>query len=695
MIKYPQTFRDETAVDSYKRSDGTTQQVADPYRWLENQDDPRTISWVKEQNQVTSNFINEKLTDQLHQEYMSRVNYEKFSWFRRRGSRLFFDKNPGLLNQSIIYFIDLDDSTQTEHVLIDPNSYAKDGTWSLSSIQISNSGKLVAYGYSQSGSDWVNFKVIRINGSEIEHLSDHLEYSKFSHPVWDQNETGFIYGRFPPPPTTTTTTTTTTTADTLDSSLGTENDVNEYQKLYYHRLGTQQSQDILIYESKEHSQYMFSVEFTTDYKYLVIYTSRDCNPEVNLSVITNWESVINDKTSTSFEEIKLVTDFNASYNLIHSVDDMFYLTTNLDAPLNRLIYFQLPKQSGQPLEIKSLVGQATDNLESVTSSSNKFYLSYLKDVQDVIKVYDIKGQYLYDIELPGPGCVSSFAANPYHTHIYFSFASFTYPSTIFYLNTIDDKVKLFKEPTVKNFNSNDYVCKQLFYNSKDGTRVPMFVVHKKDFAPKQSKPAPLMLYGYGGFEISLSPYFSLQNIFFIDKFDGVFVQANIRGGGEYGKEWHKNGSLHNKQNCFDDFISAAEYLMDQGYTTKDLITINGGSNGGLLVAATTNQRPDLFKVSIGEVGVYDMLKFHKFTVGSHWSSDYGCSEDPKDFDVLFGYSPINNVNLDAVKNKGITYPATLLLTGDHDDRVVPSHSKVPSIVLVVDTKFCWLPKKKT
>ncbi|GAM29013.1 hypothetical protein SAMD00019534_121890 [Acytostelium subglobosum LB1] len=657
-IQYPVTRRDDSVSDTFKSAAGPAKVVNDPYRWLEEPSSDETKAWVEQQNKVTTEYLSKDgdLTKRLESELMERINFAKFGWTRRRGDRLFFDKNPGLANQSIIYMADANDPSK-EAVLLDPNQFSTDGTWSLSSMSISRSGKLVAYGYSKGGSDWVTLKVLRVPdviGGPVEILEDTIEWVKFSYPEFDEKEQGFLYARFPE------------NKQLSADEKGTETDSNINQKMYYHRIGEQQSQDTLVYQSTTNPEYLFGGNFTNDNKYLMVHISKDCNPESNLSIITNWNQVIYDKTETEFKEIKLITNFNASYNYLHNVDGKFWFHTNLNAPMNRVITIDLPAKEGDALNITEVIKEREYLNQYAHYTSQKLYVVFLRDVQDVVEVFELHGKLIRPLPLPAPGCIGSLGGLHDSPHIYFSFESFTYPKTSFYLNTNDDVMSVFREPNIKNFVPTDYECKQEFYQSKDGTKIPMFVVHKKNFVANGQ--APVFLTAYGGFEYPYSPAFSLNLIFFVDKFNGAFVVANIRGGGEYGKKWHDAGRLKNKQNSYDDIAAGVEYLFEKKYTSADKLTINGGSNGGLMVAACTNQRPELFGCCIADVGVFDMLRFQKFTIGRHWVSDYGCSDEPEQFDTLIKYSPLHNVNA----NK--KYPHVLLVTGDHDDRVIPAHS---------------------
>eukprot|EP01132_Coremiostelium_polycephalum_P011350 gene11350-13897_t len=668
---YPISKRDESVVDSFKSSEkGTSVNVKDPYRWLEDPNSNETKKWIEEQNALTKSVLGtDNLTDKIQQEYLKRLNYERYSFIRRRGDWLFYDRNPGLLNQSIYYMANIND-LENEIEILDPNKFSKDGTWSLSTLVISESGRYIVYGYSQSGSDWVTFKMMHIPADprveKIVTMDDTLEWSKFSSPVFDEKETGIIYGKFPIPESAA------SNSDKLDK--GTETDSNTHNMLYYHRFGEPQSKDTLIMETpKDDPHWMFSCEFTNDYKYLLVYISKDCNPEHNLYVITNWNQVINDHSEKEFKVIKLVEDFNAFYHYITNVGQLFYFNTNLNAPQNRVITLELPTIGSDKkdwnLNIKDLIPEKPYLCQSASvSKNNKLYVNYLKDIKDFVEVYDMDGKLIHEIQLPAPGSCTSFYASHIHNHIYFGFESFTYPYSIFHINTETDKLELVKSPKIEGYDPTNYESIQIFYESpKDKTKIPMFITYKKGL--KLDGSAPTWLTAYGGFDYAYTPYYAPSFIYFIDKFDGVFAVANIRGGGEYGKKWYESGKLKNKQNCFDDFAGAAQYLYAQKYTCKDRLVVNGGSNGGLLMCVIANQYPDVFKCVISDVPVTDMLRFHKFTIGKHWTSDYGCSDNPEDFDSQIKYSPVHNVPVG-----GKEYPSILCLTGAHDDRVVPLHT---------------------
>ncbi|EGC37993.1 hypothetical protein DICPUDRAFT_53590 [Dictyostelium purpureum] len=665
-FQYPEAKREDT-FDIYKSKEKGEVKINEPYRWLEDQNSEETKKWVNEENKVTRSFLDgdgKGVSEKILEELLKGQDYERFGWFRKRGSKLFFSRNPGTLNQDIIYLMDEKNGGFENAIeFLNPNTYSKDGTWSLKRFNISKSGRFVVFSYSKAGSDWEEIGVKTVpdivsKDAEIKTLEDHIEWCKFTSITWDENETGFLYSRFPQP------------SLGENEEKGTETDSNINNKLYYHKIGTKQSEDILVYECPEHPEWILGSNFSTDFKTLFISISRDCNPEGNLYLIRNFKKVLNNEDK-EFKVEKLIDDFNASYYYITNQGDKHFFLSNLNAPLNKIISIEipstLPKQ--KDLVIKDVIKERDYLMESAdVTTLEKFYVSFVKDVKTIIQVFDFNGTYLKEIQLPGPG-TAYLSTNHFHNHVFLTFTSLVSPSTTYYFNSEnDDEIKLFKEPKIDGFVQSDYVCTQIFYESpKDKTKIPMFIAHRKDFV--QDGNSPFYMTAYGGFNIPYSPSFSLRNIYFIDKFKGAFAIANIRGGGEYGKKWHEAGSLKNKQNCFDDFAGAAEYLFKNKYTNPNRLAVRGGSNGGLLMGACSNQYPNIFKCVIADVGVMDMLKFHKFTIGRHWTSDYGSSDVPEEFDVLIKYSPLHNIPSDTKE-----YPSILIATGSHDDRVTPLHS---------------------
>ncbi|CAD5960118.1 Prolyl endopeptidase [Planktothrix rubescens] len=625
IFSYPQT-RKSDQVDNYH---GVT--VADPYRWLEDLDSEETASWVEAQNAVTFGYLNQIPAKETIKQRLTQLwDYEKYGIPFKQGNRYFYFKNDGLQNQSILYVLDSLDAEP--EVLLDPNILSDDGTVALSGMSISEDGNLIAYGLSTSGSDWQEWKVRDINTKED--LSDHLKWVKFSGASWTHDHQGFYYSRYDQPQ----------DGKPLE-------EINYFQKLYYHRLGTDQSEDTLIYERPDHKEWGFNGFVTEDGKYLII------------SVWKGTESknlvFYQDLTQTNAEVIELISEFEASYSFIDYQGDIFWFTTDLDASRSRVIAIDINTKI--PTEI---IPEAPETLEGVNILNNQFIADYLKDAHTQMKIFNLDGSFVREIELPGIGSVGGFGGKRYDAETFYSYTSFTAPNTIYRYNLITGESTIYRQAQV-DFNPDDYETQQIFYPSKDGTLIPMFITAKKGVELNGNNPT--ILYGYGGFNISLTPSFSISRLVWLEM-GGVYAIANLRGGGEYGENWHQAGTKLKKQNVFDDFISAAEWLIEKRYTSAEKLAIMGGSNGGLLVGACMIQRPDLFAAVLPAVGVLDMLRFHKFTIGWAWCSDYGSPENPEEFQALYAYSPLHNLK------PGTAYPATLITTGDHDDRVVPAHS---------------------
>lgn len=624
-FQYPQT-RHCDQTDTYH---GTS--VADPYRWLEDPNSDETKAWVEAQNEVTFGYLRqlpavEPLTKRLTELW----NYERYSVPFKRGGRYFYYKNDGLQNQAVLY---TQPSLEAEPVvLLDPNTLSEDGTIALGSITVSEDGQYLAYSLSSSGSDWLEWKVRDIATGED--TADYLKWSKFSGAAWSHDNQGFFYSRYDEP--------------SADSQF---EEVNYFQKLFYHRLGTPQSEDTLIYERPDQKEWGFQGGVTNDGRYLVISVWRGTERK-NLI----FYKELQDPDS---EVVELISEFEASYGLIDNDGTTFWFQTDLDAPRGRVIALDLTK-GNVPQEI---IPEAKETLDSVSLLNNQFVANYLKDAYTTIQIFDLTGQPLRMVELPGIGSAGGFDGRKEDTETFYRFSSFTVPSRIYRYNLETGEQSLFREADVA-FDPNHYETQQVFYISKDGTRVPMFITHKKGMTPNGQTPT--LLYGYGGFNVSLSPNFSVSNLVWLEM-GGIYAVANLRGGGEYGETWHQAGTKLNKQNVFDDFISAAEWLIENNYTASEHLAIMGGSNGGLLVGACMIQRPDLFAASLPAVGVMDMLRFNQFTIGWAWESDYGSPQDPEEFEALYAYSPLHNL-------KSASYPATLITTADHDDRVVPAHS---------------------
>jgi len=605
--------------------------VADPYRWLEDPDSEETQAWIEAQNQVTFAYLQEiPAREKIKQRLTQLWDYEKYSIPFKEGDRYFYFKNDGLQNQSVLYTLtSLDGEAR---VLLDPNTLSEDGTIALSGIAISENGKLMAYGLSASGSDWQEWKIRDVETGKD--LDEHLQWIKFSGASWTHDNQGFFYSRYNEP-----------------NEKGKLEDVNYYQKLYYHRLGTSQSADQLIYERTDEKEWGFSGDVTEDGKYLIISVWRGTDPQ-NLIFYK-------DLTNPNAEVIELISKFDAEYGFIHNQGTIFWFKTDLDAPRSRIIAIDISTNTR-----KEVIPQSQETLQGIGILNHQFVTSYLKDAYTQIKIFNLAGEFVREVALPGIGSAGGFAGKSHDIETFYSYTSFTTPSTIYHYNMLTGESTLYRQPKV-NFNPGDYETTQVFYSSKDGTKVPMFITHKKGLQLDGNNPT--YLYAYGGFGASITPSFSVSRLVWLEM-GGVYAIANLRGGGEYGEEWHQGGTKLNKQNVFDDFIAAAEWLIANQYTKPAKLSIAGGSNGGLLVGACMTQRPELFGAALPAVGVMDMLRFHKFTIGWAWCSEYGSPENPEEFQALYAYSPLHNLK------PGTSYPATMITTADHDDRVVPAHS---------------------
>ena len=625
-LTYPVTKK----VDSVDVYFGT--EVKDPYCWLEDDNSEETKSWVIEQNKVTDAYLQKIPYRKAIENRLTEIwNYEKMGTPSNKSGLLVYAKNDGLQNQYIYYYRKGTDGE--EKVLIDPNKLSEDGTVALSSFKISKDGKYLGYAISRSGSDWQEIYVKDIETGKM--LKDHIEWVKFSGISWYKN--GFFYTRFDEPE----------EGDELTGE-------NKSPKVYYHVLGQNIEEDEVVFEDPDHPERISNAYITDDEEYLVISQTESTSGNA---------LYVKDLKKASSEIIPIVSDFKTDHGIIDHTNGVFLLSTNYNAPKERIVKFTLDKKEKD--EWVDVIPEQEDVLSGVSIMGGKIIAQYMKDAHDVVKVFDLKGKYLYDVDLPAIGSVGGFGGEKEDNVTYFYFNSFVYPSAIYKYNIANNKAELFWKPDI-DIDFNAYETKQVFYTSKDGTQVPMFIVHKKGLELDGTNPT--LLYGYGGFNISLTPSFSVSRMILLEN-GGVYAMANLRGGGEYGKEWHDAGTKLQKQNVFDDFIAAAEYLIDNKYTSKEKLAINGGSNGGLLIGAVTNQRPDLFKVAIPAVGVMDMLKYHQFTIGRFWAADYGTANDSEEmFEYLLGYSPVHNVR------EGVEYPAVMVMTADHDDRVVPAHS---------------------
>jgi len=625
-MNYPETLKDAT-VDNYF---GTS--VEDPYRWLEDDMSQQTGEWVIAQNAVTDSFLaaipyREKIRERLTQLW----NFSRMNELEKKGGHYFYSYNTGLQNQDVIMV--KENLTDSGRIFLDPNLLSEEGTSALSMFSVSNDGKYFAYGIAKAGSDWNEFFIKEIEGNKD--LDDHLKWIKFSGISWYKD--GFFYSRFNEPK----------EGDALKGE-------NLNSKVYYHKVGTAQSSDALVYEDPEHPGYSFNASVSDDEKYLIVSA---------IESTTGNALYVKDLTKSNSGFVRLVDNFDNDFVFVGSIGTSIFLHTNYNAPKYKLLLVDMTNPG--PEKWIDLIPEKQDQvLESCSFAADKIVVKSLKDARNLLSVYSTEGNYLYDIELPGIGTVSFFNSSPKEKEAFYQFTSFNYPASIFSYNIEANTVELVFKPEV-DFNSDDYITEQVFYNSKDGTRIPMFLTHKKDIVADGTNPT--LLYGYGGFNITLSPGFSVRNIVWLEN-GGIYAVANIRGGGEYGEGWHQDGTILNKQNVFDDFIAAAEYLVENKYTSSKKLTVFGGSNGGLLVGAVTNQRPELFAVAIPAVGVMDMLRYHKFTIGRYWATDYGTSDDSTQFEYLYKYSPLHNII------GGVEYPAVFVTTGDHDDRVVPAHS---------------------
>lgn len=629
-LSYPVTKKVEH-VDNYH---GT--KVADPYRWLEEDNSPERAAWVEAQNKVTFSYL-EKIPfrGQLAARLEKLFNYPKYSSPTRRGEYFFFTKNDGLQNQSVWYVQKGLDGTP--EVLIDPNKFSPDGTSRLGTFSLSKDGKIAVYGISKGGSDWQEYFALDVSARKTQ--SDKLQWVKVSSVGWAGD--GFYYSRYPAPE----------KGKELTSK-------NENHQVFFHKLGTAQAEDELVYEDKTNTE-RFHIVQTTDDERFAILTISDRSTGKKGNAVFFRDVAKGDKSFTPI--VAEIGDDN--FGVIDNVGDRFLIETNYKAPNGRIFLFD-PKNPEEK-NWKEVIPEKTEPLQGTGTAGGKLFATYLKDVTTRAYVYSLDGKLENEIKLPGLGAAGGFGGRPEDKFVFYTFTSFNSPPTIYKYDIATRKSTLFRQPEIPGFQATDYETKQVFYNSKDGTRVPMFLVYKKGL--KLDGNNPTLLYGYGGFNVVNSPSFSSLRMALLEQ-GVIYASANMRGGGEYGEKWHEAGTKLRKQNVFDDFIAAAEFLIANKYTSSEKLAIQGGSNGGLLVGAVMNQRPELFKVAIPQVGVMDMLRFHRFTIGSNWIADYGSSDKPDEFKALYAYSPLHNLK------PGGKYPATLITTADHDDRVVPAHS---------------------
>jgi len=621
--KYPQTKKGNT-IDNYF---GTN--VPDPYRWLEDDRSAETEAWVISENKVTFNYLDKiPFRDDFKKRLTKLWNYEKYTAPYKRGNYYYYYKNDGLQNQYVLY---RQKDNEEAEIFLNPNIFSKDGTTSLGSVSFSKDGKKVAYSISEGGSDWR--KIIVMDALSKEIIEDTIKDVKFSGLSWYKNE-GFYYSSYDKP---------------KGSELSAKTDQH---KLFYHKLGSKQNEDELIFGLEKKRRYVFG-SVTEDHRFLIV------NAQTSTS---GNELYIKDLSKPNSKLITVVDNFNSDNNVIDSHGDNLFISTDMNAPNKKIIKVNIKNPT--PNNWIDFIPE-TENVLNITTGAGFFFAEYMKDAVSQVKQYDNKGNFIREIQLPGIGSAGGFSGKKEDPILYYSFTNYTTPTSIFKFEPKTGVSSIYKKPTV-DFNSSDYESKQVFYTSKDGTKIPMIITYKK--GTELNGKNPTILYGYGGFNISLTPSFSIANAVWLEQ-GGVYAVPNLRGGGEYGKAWHDGGTQLKKQNVFDDFISAAEYLINNKYTSSQYLAIRGGSNGGLLVGATMTQRPELMKVALPAVGVLDMLRYHTFTAGAGWAYDYGTSEQNKEmFDYLNAYSPVHNVK------KDVAYPATLITTGDHDDRVVPAHS---------------------
>jgi len=607
--------------------------VADPYRWLEDLDSEETRKWVEAQNKLSFGFLESIPARASVKDRITKLlNYEKYGIPSKEGNRYFYTRNRGVQNQAVRFTVTSLESQPK--MVLDPNTLSADGTVALSGMKVSPDGKLLAYSLSASGSDWQEWKVREVETNKD--LSDHLKWVKFSDVSWTPDGKGFFYSRYDEPK-----------GDTLKA-------VNYFQKVYFHKLGSSQSEDALVYERPDQKDWLFGGSVTDDGNYLIItvYQGTDVKTRAYYKDLRNKDAAV----------VKLLDDFDAAYYFVGNEGSRFYFHTDFQSPRGNIIAIDTnnPARSNW----KVVVPEAKETLQNVSFVNNRFILNYLKDAYTQVKIYETSGKLVNEVAFPGIGTAAGFAGKATDKETFYAFTGFTMPTTIYRYDMVTGKSTIFRQPKV-DFNPADYETKQVFYKSKDGAKVPMFITHKKGLRLDGNNPT--YLYGYGGFNISLSPSFSVSNLVWMEM-GGVYAQPNLRGGGEYGEDWHQAGMKLKKQNVFDDFIAAAEWLIENKYTSTPKLAIGGGSNGGLLVGAVMTQRPDLFGAALPAVGVMDMLRFQKFTIGWAWVSDYGSSENPEEFKALYAYSPLHNIK------PGTSYPPTMITTADHDDRVWPGHS---------------------
>jgi prolyl oligopeptidase len=631
---YPRPSKDDISEDFH----GTV--VADPYRWLEDPDSPATLDWVAAENELSQAFLS---SAQAHPKIKARLtelwDYERYGLPHKQGRRYFFSKNDGLQNQDVVYMQERLDGPAIE--VLDPNKFSADGTVALANLAFSDDGKFLAYGMSSSGSDWQEIRLRAINADgSTQDYADVIQWTKFTNIAWKADNSGFYYSRFPQPGTVA------------------PEDGSNYSQVYWHQLGTDQTQDQLIFERPDFKELGFTPVITDDHKYLCL--------QVWLGTDTNNRFYYREVDSTQ-PFVRLLDQAEARYDLVGNVGSIFYFNTNLQAPRGRIVAVDVSRVElgSTAINWQEIIKEQADVLSSATIINHHLVVEYMHDVHDVLKIYEMNGSLVRDLELPTLGTIAELSGKAQDNEMFFSFESFLYPTSVFRYDFSTRELKLFRRPQV-DFQASNFETTQVFYQSKDGTRIPMFLTYKKGLELNGQNPT--ILYGYGGFNISVNPSFRAWRIAWLEN-GGVFAVANLRGGGEYGEEWHEAGMLAKKQNVFDDFIAAGEWLVSNKYSSRKRLAIMGGSNGGLLVAACIVQRPDLFGAAICQVPVIDMLRYHKFTVGRYWVPEYGNAENADQFGFMYAYSPLHNIKA------GVAYPPLLIATADTDDRVVPAHAK--------------------
>jgi prolyl oligopeptidase len=607
--------------------------VPDPYRWLEDSSSAETQHWIAAQNQLTRGFLDRlPQRDTIRKRLRELWDFERFELPFERAGRYFYFYNSGLQNQPALYW--LKSLGGEPQLLLDPNLLSSDGTVALSHVEPSQDGKLIAYGLSRAGSDWTEWRVRRVD--DARDLPDLLQWSKFSSVAWSKDRSGFYYSRYDEPK--------------PGAALS---EANFFNKLYYHRLGQTQLEDALVYEQRDKPKWSFGATTTRDGRYVVITAHEGTDPKNAVLYL--------DQRKPKSPPVPLVPNIEASYDLIASRASTFWFRTDRDAPRGRIVSIDVARPLPSFVEV---VPEQAETLQQVERVGGKFLANYLKDAHALVRVWSDSGALTGTLPLPGLGTVWLTEGDDTRAETFFSFESFHEPRRVVRYDISKNSQEVFRQPHVK-FEPDAYETRQVFFASKDGTKIPMFLTHKKGLLPGPSRPC--LLYGYGGFDISITPSFGVGSLAWLE-LGGVLAVPNLRGGGEYGESWHEAGKKAKKQNVFDDFIAAAEYLEREQLTSRAKLAIAGRSNGGLLIGAMLAQRPDLFGAALPGVGVMDMLRFHKFTIGWTWTDDYGSPDDPDDFKALYAYSPLHNLK------KGLKYPATLITTGDHDDRVVPAHS---------------------